>query len=458
METYDSPIARKFAEKFPKSRALYERAKKVFPGGVTHDVRYVHPYPISIDRAQGSRKWDVDGNEYVDYFGGHGALLLGHNHPAVVEAVREQLSKGTHFGASHELELQWAELITQMVPCAEKVRFTNSGTEASLLALRVARAYTGKSKILRFESHFHGWHDQVAFASTSHFDGTIPAGITRETTRSVVLCAPNDLDQVKQALANDEDIAAVIIEPTGSTFGQVPTGGKFLAQLGELTTQHGVLLIFDEVITGFRVAPGGAQEIYGITPDLTLLAKAMAGGFNGGAVVGRADVMDVMTVREDSQWNRERRVAHQGTFNSNPICAAAGLATLKLIASTDITQKATQNAETLRNALNEVIREQGVNWLVYGEFSGFHIFANHENRDITIEDIYSNRVHYTILKGGTPPAVIFKIRAGLIVGGVDVVAWPGGWVSGVHSAEDIEETAAAFRQLLVMVKEEALLV
>ena len=417
-------------------------------------MRFLKPYPISISHALGSHKWDVDGNEYVDYFGGHGSLILGHNHPAVVEAVKEQLSRGTHFGASHELELEWAELIRKIVPCAEKVRFTNSGTEASHLAMRVARAFTRRDKVVRFISHFHGWHDQAAFGSISHFDGSLPAGITRETTENIVLCEPNDLEGVRNILETRTDIGAVILEPTGSTFGQVPTSGEFLVHLQDLTRKHQVLLIFDEVITGFRVAPGGAQQYYGVVPDLCLLAKAMAGGYSGGALVGRADVMDIMSMTNDSAWNRDRRVAHQGTYNANPISAAAGLATLRLIASGEVTEKANQNAETLRRELNQVVQRQGMNWIVYGEFSGFHIFANHDNLDISMSDIYSGKVPYAKLKGGTPSDLIHQIRSGWLAGGVDIVTWPGGWVSAVHTEEDIAKTAVAFAQLLTELKEE----
>ena len=450
MNDKEDLISQEYSAKTPTSFKLYQRAREVFPSGVTHDTRYLQPYPVTITRAAGSRKWDVDGNEYIDYFGGHGALLLGHNHPVVVEAVGKQLEQGTHFGASHELELEWAELIVDMVPCAEKVRFTSSGTEASLLGIRVARAFTGKNKILRFTSHFHGWHDQVAFASVSHFDGTIPAGITPETMQNMILCPPNDLEQVEQILATNDDIAAVLIEPSGSSFGHVPTGGDFLVQLRKLTQERGVVLIFDEVITGFRVAPGGAQEHYGVISDLAILAKVVAGGYPGGALVGRAEIMDVMSMKSDPQWNAKRRVSHYGTFNANPISASAGLATLKLIASTDINQKANRSGKMLRNAFNESIKEAGMNWIVYGEFSDFHIFVNHENKDISLEDIYAGKVDYAVLKGGTPAPTIFKIRTGLLARGVDIVPWPGGLVSAVHSEADLDQTATAFRQILAV--------
>ncbi|MBT3606399.1 MAG: aspartate aminotransferase family protein [Candidatus Latescibacteria bacterium] len=448
-----TPVVEAYIEKTPKSRALYQRSLELFPSGVTHDSRYLHPYPLSVDRADGSHKWDVDGREYVDYFGGHGALLLGHNHPAVVEAVQEQLSKGTHYGASHELELEWAEQMIQMVPCAEKVRFTGSGTESSLLILRLARAYTGRPKILRFTTNFHGWHDQVAFAGGAGFDGTPPAGITQDMVDNTLLCDPNNIDQVKDILASRDDVAAVIIEPTGASFGRVPTSGDFLRELRALTRELGVLLIFDEVITGFRVAPGGAQAHYGVTPDLALFAKIIAGGFPGGAVTGRSDIMDMMTFREDPKWNTAHRVPHQGTFNANPISACAGLTTLRLIADGELIDKANRYGEDLRAGMNEVAQKQGVNWLVYGEFSGFHILPLSKDQTFDLEDIAAGRVPYTVFKGSVPVSLMHQIRCGLMAEGIDIVSWPGGVISAVHNEADLEKTIEGYEKLLAVVKE-----
>ncbi|MBI3838163.1 MAG: aspartate aminotransferase family protein [Planctomycetia bacterium] len=446
--TSKNSILEQYIAKTPGSQRLYRRAIEIFPGGVTHDTRYLQPHPLYIERAGGARKWDVDGNEYVDYIGGHGALLLGHNHPVVIEAVREQLAKGTHFGAAHELEVRWGEQIQKMVPCAQKVRFTGSGTESTLLAIRLARAFTGKKKIARFTGHFHGWHDQVAFGVSSHFDGSVPAGILPEVAASALVCPPNDLPMLSQLLDEHDDVAAVILEPTGATFGLVPLADGFLAKVRQLTTRKNVLLIFDEVITGFRVSPGGAQQRYGVTPDLATLAKIIAGGFPGGAVAGRADVMDVMTLRDDRDWNLRHRVPHQGTFNANPITAAAGLATLKLVAETDAIEQANRAAELLRDRLNDVIREVGSSWLAYGEFSGFHLFTNPQQRTVRLADIYAGAVPAEELKGGTPPALIHELRCGLILGGVDIFPWPGGVVSSVHREEDIETTARALKACL----------
>jgi glutamate-1-semialdehyde 2,1-aminomutase len=450
--TREHPIVERYIAKTPGSARLYRRAVEVFPGGVTHDTRYLKPHPIYIQRAQGPRKWDVDGNEFVDYIGGHGALLLGHNHPAVTEAVREQLAKGTHFGAAHELELEWGEQVQRMVPCAGKVRFTGSGTESTLLAIRLARAFTEKSKIVRFAGHFHGWHDQVAFAVTSHFDGSAPAGVPGNVAQQAIVCPPNDLPALERALDANSDVAAVILEPTGATFGLVPLAEGYLAKVRELTARKNVLLIFDEVITGFRVAPGGAQGHYGVTPDLATFAKVVAGGFPGGAVAGRADVMDVMTMRDDRQWNVQHRVPHQGTFNANPITAAAGLATLKLVAQGDAIVQANRAAAHLRDRLNDAIRSAGSNWIAYGEFSGFHLFVNPRGREVRLEDIYQGRVSLEELKGLGPGPTVHQLRCGLLLGGADIFPWPGGCVSATHGEEEIETTAKALGNCLRMMQ------
>ena len=443
-----STIFDRYIARTPGSQELYERALKVLPGGVTHDTRYLQPYPLYISRAAGAHKWDVDGNRYVDYVGGHGALLLGHGDPLVTDAVRQQLARGTHFGAGHELEVQWAEQVTRMVPCAQRVRFTGSGTESTLLAIRLARAFTEKPKIIRFVGHFHGWHDQVAFAATSHFDGSAPPGILREVASSAIVCPGGDIAALEKLLDEHDDVAAVIMEPTGATFGLVPQPAGFAAHVRELTERKNVLLIFDEVITGFRVAPGGAQQLLGVTPDLATFAKIIAGGLPGGAVAGRPEVMDTLTMRADRQWNLDHRVPHQGTFNANPVTAAAGLATLKLIAEGDAIERANRAADHLRTRLGETIARLGANWIVYGQHSGFHFYTNPQDRDVTLDDIYSGGVPREELKGGASPALVHRLRCGLNLGGADIFPWPGGVVSAVHSEEDIETTAAGFRACL----------
>jgi glutamate-1-semialdehyde 2,1-aminomutase len=448
-----SPIVAAYRRRTPNSARLAERAANVFPGGVTHDGRLLHPYPIYVERAAGSRKWDVDGNEYVDYMGGHGALLLGHNHPAVVEAVECQLSRGTHYGSSTELEVLWGESVRNLLPSAERVRFTNSGTEATMMALRLARAFTGKPKVMRFLGHFHGWHDHAAFGVGSHFDGTPTPGVLDDVARQVVLAPPGDAAATQELLDRHGDIAAAIIEPTGASWGQVPVLKEFLVALRELTAERGVLLIFDEVITGFRCAPGGAQGVYGIRPDLTTLAKILAGGFPGGAVVGRKDVMDALDPDAAAASGREK-VPHHGTFNANPVSAAAGVATLRFVAETDACRRANDYAAELREELARVLLDQRVPWTVYGTFSGFHIFTNPERLPITAADIEQGRCDYRVLKAAAPRSLSTKLRLGMLINGVEIFSWPGGPTSAVHGRDDLQLTVDAFRQTLQMLREE----
>src|SRR5215813_4371264 len=373
--TTNSPIIAGYRAATPGSAAASEKASRLFPSGVTHDSRYIEPYGLYITRAQGPRKWDVDGNCYVDYFGGHGALLLGHCHPKVVEAVKQQMERSTHFGASHETEIAWAEWVMKRVPSAERVRFTSSGTEATLMALRLARAFTGKSKIIRFKHHFHGWHDHMTSGYASHFDGSPTPGVLPGVTTGLLLAEQNDAEGLARLLEQHDDIAAAIIEPTGAHGAQLPIDPGFLVALRELTRQHGVLLIFDEVVTGFRVSPGGAQAEYGIRPDLTTLAKILAGGLPGGAITGRKEILDLLDFQVTKAADREK-ITHQGTFNANPLSAAAGIACLRIVRESDACDRANRYGDELRRRINEVFEEERVPWAAYGTFSMFHIFTN----------------------------------------------------------------------------------
>ena len=272
-----SSILETFEAMHGGSRRLAEQAARVFPSGVTHDARAFEPFPIYVDRGEGPRKWDVDGNEYVDYIGGHGALLLGHNHPEVMDAVRAALERGTHFGSSHDLELAWGEQVIKMVPCAERVRFTSSGTEATMMALRLSRAYTGRERVIKFADHFHGWHDLVVGHVNEDDPRPHSVGVPEGFYDALTILPPGDVAALEEALS-ERDVAAVIMEPTGAHWGTHPMAPEFLHDIRRLTAEHGTLMIMDEVITGFRVAPGGAQERWGVMPDLSSHAKIVAGG------------------------------------------------------------------------------------------------------------------------------------------------------------------------------------
>ncbi|MCW4021455.1 MAG: aminotransferase class III-fold pyridoxal phosphate-dependent enzyme, partial [Candidatus Bathyarchaeota archaeon] len=304
-------IEKEYVKKHLNSKVLYEKALNLFPRGVTHDARFFEPTPIYCVRAEGSRKWDVDGNEYIDYWMGHGALILGHSHPTVTQAVIDQARKGTHLGASHELEIQWAEKVKQLIPCAQDglVEFTSSGTEATMMAFRIARAYTERPKIVKFISHFHGWHDYAIVDYNPAFSPPLteafPSGVPAGTCQSVVALPPNDVEALEKTL-EDGDVAGIILEPGGASMGYLPTRKPFLEELRKITERNGVVLIYDEVVTGFRDAPGGAQERYGVTPDLSTLGKILAGGYPGGAVAGRKAYMEMLEFKDEENWSQRR--------------------------------------------------------------------------------------------------------------------------------------------------------
>jgi glutamate-1-semialdehyde 2,1-aminomutase len=449
----NSKIEAEYRARTRRSAELYARARKVIPAGLTHDSRTLLPYPIYAARATGPRKWDVDGNEYVDYFGGHGALLLGHGHPKVLEAVREQAPLGTHWGSSHELEVRWAELVNRLIPCAERVRFTASGTEASQLALRLARAFAGKPKVIRFTGHFHGWHDGVAAGAMSHFEGGVPAGIPAGLVEQSVMLPADDIRHVAEALETRDDIAAVLLEPSGASWGQVPLPPSFLAELRELTRRHGVTLIFDEVITGFRWSRGGAQGRFGITPDLCVMAKIVAGGLPGGAVGGRADIMDQLDAAAAKDAGREK-IGHQGTFNANPVCAAAAVATLSIIEKEDVCANAERTAAEIRDGLRRILIEERVAWGVYGEASSFLLFQNPNRLKIDPATFEPLKLGFKGLKGSRNPDLSYRLRVAMLANGVDIMGAPGGLVSATHGPREVTHTLDAFRTAVRWLKAE----
>ena len=448
----NSEIVAAYRAKTPESGRLAARAKQQFPSGVTHDSRHIDPYGIYVERAEGARKWDVDGNQYIDYFGGHGALLLGHNHPEVLAAIHAALDRGSHFGANHEAEVRWAEAVRALMPGVERLRFTSSGTEATHLALRLARAFTGRRKLVRLKIHFHGWHDHVAGGVSGHFDGSPAPGVVPGVADSVVLLPPGDVAALEDALAGDDDIAAVILEPTGGFFGAIPLAPDYLGAARELCGRFGALLIFDEVVTGFRVSPGGAQGEFGVTPDLTALAKILAGGLPGGAVAGRREIIDLLDFDAERRGNTEK-VDHYGTFNANPVSAAAGIAALAIIASGDACARANAAAANLRDGLNRVLADEGVPWAYYGSFSDFHLFDNPAGLAIDPLDFDPLALGYEQI-AASAPGMLRKLRLAMLVNGVDLHGRAGGNLSAVHGEDELSQTVEAFRASLAMLRRE----
>jgi glutamate-1-semialdehyde 2,1-aminomutase len=437
-----------FARRCPQTAQMFERGMACFPGGVTHDNRHVHGPSLYIRKAKGATKVDMDGNSYVDYWVGHGALILGHGRPDVMEAVHLAAMDMMHPGACHEREVVWAEQIQKMVPSAERVRFTASGSEASALAVRMARAMTGRSLIVKFEGHFHGWLDHAVEGVDLPFDKPFSAGVPKEVRENTVVLPARDLNMVEDFLRENDGVAAIILEPTGASGGSVPIRPDFLRGLRGLTIEYGAALIFDEVITGFRLAPGGAQQRFNVLPDITCLAKICAGGMPGGAVCGTREAFSVMEFSSDPARDRLRRVQHYGTFNASPVSAAAGIATLRQVENGDVCKKADTYAAKLRLSLNDLFRSENLPWGAYGFSSVFHILTSDAEHGEGLRDgnIDAADVDPLILK--RKGALDGLLRRALQLEGVDLPPGRQAWVSAAHGVAELRDTTDAFARAI----------
>ncbi len=454
----DKELFKAYGAARQKTATYFARACKTLGGKTGHDLRYFSPMPLYIERGAGGRKWDVDGNEYIDFLLGNGALLLGHAPAEVVEAISEAVGRGTHFGSDHPLHIEWAERVQELVPSAERVRFVNSGTEATLLALRLARAFTGRNKIMRFEGHFHGWHDDVIHGFQPPFDAEGSLGIPSQVSTHIVRIPDGDLKLVEKVLEQEKDIAAAILEPSGASWGRVPLDPGFLRGLRALTAQHNVQLILDEVVTGFRFSPGGAQQLYGLMPDLSCFAKVLAGGMPGGAVVGRAEIMALFDLTGDPRHDRFERVAHHGTFNGAPLSAAAGVAVLKSVATGKPIERANALAENLRTAWDKVLERHGIAGYVYGAYSTFHVYfeTNSERvrRASSRKDLHTGDAQR--LKG-MPTELIDEYQRHLRFHGVDILSSTGGVLSSAHTERDIDQATTAFEKTVIALRDGGLI-
>ena len=435
-------IERSFFDLHSKSAELHDSARSLFPDGVTHDARRQDPFQLYYTHAEGAAKYDVDGNRILDYFPGHGALILGHSRQEVVQAVQDQMAMGTHFSGSTEVEIEWGNWVKELIPSAEKVRFHSSGTEADMMAIRMARAYTGKSKVIKFEDHFHGWSDYLV-AGTEGI-----GGIPQETLSTMIVLPPNDIEIFEKTLQENDDIAAVILEPTGAHMGLEPILPEFLTQLREVTERYGVILIFDEVVTGFRTSRGGAQEYFGIRPDLTTLAKILGGGLPGGAVTGRADIINMIEGRPgDAEYNRNSRIAHNGTFNANPISAAAGIAALKIVGTEPINDTANLRAAQLKDGLNDVLGRLEIPGCVTGiaslmflrlgldhECDREYCILSHEEMAQAMEPERVRQLTLSLLNNGVQAGNRFILTA-------------------AHTEDDIAHTIGAYEQAFGEIRE-----
>jgi len=347
---------------YPKSRALFMDAQRIIPGGVNSPVRAFKSvgmeHPLFITRGDGSRVWDVDGNSYIDYVGSWGPLILGHRHPEVVQALHACLDEiGTSFGAPTELESKMAKLVLEAFPSMEMVRMVNSGTEATMSALRLARGYTGRDKIVKFEGCYHGHADHLLIkAGSGALTLGIPTspGVPANIAGNTIIARFNDLENVNEIFRLEgENIAAVILEPVPGNMGCVPPLPGFLQGLRQITEEYGALLVFDEVMTGFRVAYGGAQALYGIDPDLTCLGKIIGGGLPVGAYGGKEKIMSRMAPRGP--------IYQAGTLSGNPLAMTAGIATLTILKDPAVYIELEKNGAYLEKGLAEAAKEAGIN-------------------------------------------------------------------------------------------------
>jgi glutamate-1-semialdehyde 2,1-aminomutase len=353
-----------------KSRQYFERARRVMPAGLSNAIRDVAPIPFYVDRASGARLYDVDGNVWTDYWSGHGALILGHAPARVVAAVRRQLDRGTHFGFSHPLEVELAELVAATMPGAEMVRFTNSGTEANMYAIGLARCFTGRMKIAKIEGGWHGGYEPLMKAVHAPYTDAESAGLNPKSLQDTIVVPFNDLEAARRAISAG-DLACLVVEPMLGAAGFITPVPGYLEGLRQLCDGHGTLLVFDEVVSGFRLAPGGAQELYGVTPDITVAGKIIGGGFPIGALCGRREVFERLDHRLFE--NRCHRAFHGGTFTGNPISMTAGIETLKMLSDGTVYRDLARLGDEARNGLERIFSSAGIDAAVTGVASTFGI-------------------------------------------------------------------------------------
>ena len=420
------------------SATLFERASQYIPGGVNSPVRAFRSVgltPLYIDHGKGAHVFDVDGNEYIDYISSWGPLLLGHAYPPIQEAIRLELEKGTSYGACNAREVEMAELIcTKFFPSVERVRMVNSGTEATMSAVRLARGFTGRDKIIKFEGCYHGHADTFLISAGSGlatFGQTSSAGVTKHIIEDTLVATYNDIESVCRTLeAHRGEVAAIILEPIMGNMGLIPPAPGFLEELRRVTEEEGVLLIFDEVISGFRAARGGAQELYGIRPDLTCLGKIIGGGLPVGAFGGRADIMDRLAPLGD--------VYQAGTLSGNPLALAAGITMLQTLAESDFYTRLEEKGQAFEATIRPIL-DRYTDRLSYNRVGSLStIFFTpggvHSNADAKRSDTesYARYFRGMIERGIYLPPSQFECI----------------FLSMAHSREDFDRTATAMDEVL----------
>jgi glutamate-1-semialdehyde 2,1-aminomutase len=418
------------ADRFARSRAVHERARQTLAGGAASAVRAAQrPVPVSFERAAGARMWDVDGNEYVDYALAYGPMLLGHSPEPVLSAVRRQLDTGIGYGASHRQESELAELVGALVPSAELCVFNSTGTEAVQTALRIARAATGRRRIIKFLGHYHGWVDNIFIASYGQPDSAAPGtgGQDAGAAATVTIAAWQHLAALQDALA--DDVAAVIMEPIAVNGGCIVPDLAYLRAAAHAVRQTGAVLVFDETVTGFRVSLGGAQQVFGVLPDLTILGKAMGGGFPISAVVGRADVMSV---------TESGAVTHMGTYNLNPLATSAAVATLRHLEANaaSVYPHLERSTAALAGILLEEARKAGLPFQVNYQTGVAHGFVSEQPVRTYAEALQARDADFR------------AFAEAMLTNGVHIIPKGILYTSAAHTDADLEATRLAARRAM----------
>ncbi|WP_419904412.1 aspartate aminotransferase family protein [Kiloniella sp.] len=422
---------------------LYDRACKVMPGGVAHELRYKKPYPIYVHEAKGCYKWDADHRRYIDYKMGSASQMLGHCHPDVIAAVVNQARYTPFTSDCTAYEVEWAEMLCELYPCADQVRFTASGTEATMLAVRVGRAYSKRPKVLRIDGHYHGWHDHLLKGSKPGMKEAPSLGVPRDI-QNLTVVAPANIELIADALS-DPEIGTVILEASGANYGSIPLPDYFLQALRELTIKFGQVLVFDEIITGFRWSPGGRQARDNVVPDLTSLAKILTGGLPGGALVGKQALMRYLDPGETID-GMSPPISHKGTFNAAPFIAAGAIAALKHLRTGKPQARADAAAERLRSGLRKLFDQEDIDGAVYGESSTFHIyFGPCQNR--SVEGLSPSVIR------GTPKTLITALNRELAERGVNLMSHTSGVTSAAHDDEHIDNTLQVFEDVFKKIKQ-----
>lgn len=421
------------------SKNLFARAKKFIPSGINSPVRYYDPYPFFVKKAKGSMIYDVDGKRYLDYCNAYGALLLGHGRKEIITDVKNQLEKGTLYCAPTEIEVDLSELISKNFPSMNKVRLVNTGSEATMTAIRLARGFTKKKKIIKFEGCYHGAHDYVlvkAGSGAAHIGIPVSEGSLDEVSKNTLVVQYNNSDELQSLVEKEDDVAAVIVEPVLANMGLVLPAKNFLNDIRKITQEKNIVLIFDEVVTGFRMSPGGAQKYFSIKPDITTLGKALGNGFPIAAVGGKSEIMDMLSP--------EGKVYQASTYAGNPVSVTAGVSSIKTMnkLQSKLYPKLEKNCTKLVSAIHDMASDMKIPHQINSISSMFQIFFT----DDKVVD-YSSAKKADMLKFKKLFETLLKNKVFVAPSQFETV-----FLSYAHSTDDIKDTISSYEKALQAVK------